>query len=153
MPELPELVYDSLRQGKYLQIVLIRLPASFSQIMYVRDNRLFSRNWRYVSIKWHILVGQRPEWGLMPGWLMAGGLIAWFSVGAKHADFFIAQGGPCNVYAALFNHHLPQRNMYGWYQYWQLLIIAVIVVLLFGTKKLGPSVPILVRRSKALKKQ
>ena len=28
----------------------------------------------------------------------------------------------------------------------------VIVVLLFGTKKLGPSVPILVRRSKALKK-
>lgn len=37
---------------------------------------------------------------------------------------------------------------------WQLLIIAVIVVLLFGTKKLGSaSVPILVRRSKALKKQ
>ncbi len=97
MPELPELVYDSLRQGKYLQHVLIRLPASFSQIMYVRDNRVFSRNWRYVSIKWHILVGQPTEWGLMPGWLMAGGLIAWFVVGAKHADFFIAQGGPCNV--------------------------------------------------------
>lgn len=36
---------------------------------------------------------------------------------------------------------------------WQLLIIAVIVVLLFGTKKLGSIVPILVRRSKALKKQ
>ena len=35
---------------------------------------------------------------------------------------------------------------------WQLLIIAVIVVLLFGTKKAtAPSVPILVRRSKALK--
>ena len=37
MPELPELVYDSLRQGS---TVLIRLPASFSQIMYVRDNRV-----------------------------------------------------------------------------------------------------------------
>lgn len=36
---------------------------------------------------------------------------------------------------------------------WQLLIIAVIVVLLFGTKKLGSIGPILVRRSKALKKQ
>lgn len=35
---------------------------------------------------------------------------------------------------------------------WQLLIIAVIVVLLFGTKSSAPSVPILVRRSKALKK-
>lgn len=34
---------------------------------------------------------------------------------------------------------------------WQLLIIAVIVVLLFGTKSSAPSVPILVRRSKALK--
>ncbi len=94
MPELPELVYDSLRQGKIYSIVLIRLPASFSQIMYVRTIALFSRNWRYVSIKWHILVVSRPEWGLMPGWLMAGGLIPGLSVGAKHADFFIAQGGP-----------------------------------------------------------
>ncbi len=153
MPELPELVYDSLRQGKYYSTVLIRLPASFSQITYVREIALFSRNWRYVSIKWHILVVSRPEWGLMPGWLMAGGLIAGLSVGAKHADFFIAQGGPCKYNAALFNHHLPQRNMYGWYRIWQLLIIAVIVVLLFGTKKSAPSVPILVRRSKALKKQ
>ncbi len=36
---------------------------------------------------------------------------------------------------------------------WQLLIIAVIVVLLFGTKKLGSIGSDLVRRSKALKKQ
>lgn len=36
---------------------------------------------------------------------------------------------------------------------WQLLIIAVIVVLLFKTKSSAPSIPILVRRSKALKKQ
>ncbi len=36
---------------------------------------------------------------------------------------------------------------------WQLLIIAVIVVLLFGTKNSAPSVPILARRLKASKKQ
>lgn len=35
---------------------------------------------------------------------------------------------------------------------WQLLIIAVIVVLLLAPKSSAPSVPILVRRSKALKK-
>lgn len=40
MPELPELVYDSLRQASIYSTVLIRLPASFSQIMYVRDNRV-----------------------------------------------------------------------------------------------------------------
>lgn len=34
---------------------------------------------------------------------------------------------------------------------WQLLIVAVIVVLLFGTKNSVPSVPILARLSKALK--
>ena len=49
--------------------------------------------------------------------------------------FSSLKAGRVTYNAALFNHHLPQRNMYGWYQY--LAVIAVIVVLLFGTKKLG----------------
>ncbi len=43
--------------------------------------------------------------------------------------------------------------MYGWYQYLAVIDYAVIVVLLFGTKKLGSIGSDLVRRSKALKKQ
>ncbi len=59
MPELPELVYDSLRQEVFTAQCWRKIAREL-QSNHVRQgqSRYFSRNWRYVSIKWHILVGQ-----------------------------------------------------------------------------------------------
>lgn len=73
----------------------------------------------------------------MPGWLMAGGLIAWFVGWRKHADFSSLKAGRVTYNAALFNHHLPQRNMYGWYQYLAVIDYCRHRCTAFGTKKLG----------------
>lgn len=152
MPELPELVYDSLRQGKYLQHSVDKIAREL-QSNHVRQgqSRYFLGIGATLVLSGTFLLVSRPEWGLMPGWLMAGGLIAWFVGWRKHADFSSLKAGRVTYNAALFNHHLPQRNMYGWYQYLAVIDYCRHRCTAFGTKSSAPSVPILVRRSKALK--
>ncbi|GCZ31531.1 ubiquinone biosynthesis protein UbiB [Escherichia coli] len=79
MPELPELVYDSLRQGKYLQHSVDKIAREL-QSNHVRQgqSRYFLGIGATLVLSGTFLLVSRPEWGLMPGWLMAGGLIAWF---------------------------------------------------------------------------
>lgn len=79
MPELPELVYDSLRQGKYLQHSVDKIAREL-QANHVRQgqSRYFLGIGATLVLSGTFLLVSRPEWGLMPGWLMAGGLIAWF---------------------------------------------------------------------------
>ena len=78
MPELPELVYDSLRQGKYLQHSVDKIAREL-QSNHVRQgqSRYFLGIGATLVLSGTFLLVSRPEWGLMPGWLMAGGLIAW----------------------------------------------------------------------------
>lgn len=119
MPELPELVYDSLRQGKYLQHSVDKIAREL-QSNHVRQgqSRYFLGIGATLVLSGTFLLVSRPEWGLMPGWLMAGGLIAWFVGWRKNTLIFSSlKAGRVTYNAALFNHHLPQRNMYGWYQY------------------------------------
>ena len=79
MPEIPELVYDSLRQGKYLQHSVDKIAREL-QSNHVRQgqSRYFLGIGATLVLSGTFLLVSRPEWGLMPGWLMAGGLIAWF---------------------------------------------------------------------------
>ena len=79
MPELPELVYDSLRQGKYLQHSVDKIAREL-QSNHVRQgqSRYFLGIGATLVLSGTFLLVSRPEWGLMTGWLMAGGLIAWF---------------------------------------------------------------------------
>ena len=78
MPEIPELVYDSLRQGKYLQHSVDKIARE------LHANHVRQGQSRYLLgigatllLSGTFLLVSRPEWGLMPGWLMAGGVIAW----------------------------------------------------------------------------
>ncbi|QMI07009.1 ubiquinone biosynthesis regulatory protein kinase UbiB [Citrobacter sp. RHB25-C09] len=78
MPELPELVYDSLRQGKYLQHSVDKIAREL-QANHVRQGQsryLFGIGATLLLSGTFLLIN-RPEWGFMPGWLMAGGLVAW----------------------------------------------------------------------------
>lgn len=138
MPELPELVYDSLRRGKYLQHSVDKIAREL-QSNHVRQgqSRYFLGIGATLVLSGTFLLVSRPEWGLMPGWLMAGGLIAGLSVGAKHADFSSLKAGRVTYNAALFNHHLPQRNMYGWYQYLAVIDYCRHRCTAFWRKKLG----------------
>ncbi len=79
MPELPELVYDSLRRGKYLQHSVDKIAREL-QSNHVRQgqSRYFLGIGATLVLSGTFLLVSRPEWGLMPGWLMAGGLIARF---------------------------------------------------------------------------
>jgi ubiquinone biosynthesis protein len=79
MPELPELVYDSLRQGKYLQHSVDKIAREL-QSNHVRQgqSRYFLGIGATLVLSGTFLLVSRPEFGLMPAWLMAGGLSAWF---------------------------------------------------------------------------
>ena len=78
MPEIPELVYDSLRQGKYLQHSVDKIARE------LHANHVRQGQSRYLLgigatllLSGTFLLVSRPEWGLMPGWLMARGVLAW----------------------------------------------------------------------------
>ena len=64
MPELPELVYDSLRQGKYLQHMLIKIAREL-QSNHVRQgqSRYFLGIGATLVLSGTFLLVSRPEWG------------------------------------------------------------------------------------------
>ena len=79
MPELPELIYNSLRHGKQLQISVDKIAAEL-QSNHVRQGQsryLFGIG-ATLLLSGTLLLINRPEWGLNPGWLMAAGVMAWF---------------------------------------------------------------------------
>ncbi|KAI3490552.1 hypothetical protein L1887_45387 [Cichorium endivia] len=106
MPEIPELVYDSLRQSKNLQHSMDKIARELqsSRVRQGQSRYLFGIG-ATLLLSGTLLLINRPDWQMMPAWLMAGGGGSLASRLAKNAL--------------------------------SVLIIAVIVVLLFGTKKLG----------------
>jgi ubiquinone biosynthesis protein len=80
MPQLPELVYDSLRQGKQLQQSVDKIA---------RDNqshRARQGQSRYLLgigatliLSGTLLLINKPEWEWLPAGLMAGGVVAWLT--------------------------------------------------------------------------
>ncbi|EBU4980426.1 ubiquinone biosynthesis regulatory protein kinase UbiB, partial [Salmonella enterica subsp. enterica] len=78
MPEIPELVYDSLRQGKYLQHSVDKIAREL-QVNHVRQSqsRYLLGIGATLLLSGSFLLVNRPEWGLMPGWLMVGGVVVW----------------------------------------------------------------------------
>lgn len=78
MPELPELVYDSLRQGKHLQHSIDKIQRDLHQ-HYVRQGQsryLFGIGATLI-LSGTLLLINKPEWEFMPAWLMAGGIVTW----------------------------------------------------------------------------
>lgn len=80
MPELPELVYDSLRQSKQVQASLEKL----SQNLTTHHTRQGQSRYLFgigavLLLSGTVLLVNRPEWGLTPAWLMAGGVVVWFA--------------------------------------------------------------------------
>ncbi|EDU7273253.1 ubiquinone biosynthesis regulatory protein kinase UbiB [Salmonella enterica subsp. enterica] len=78
MPEIPELLYDSLRQGKYLQHSVDKIAREL-QVNHVRQSqsRYLLGIGATLLLSGSFLLVNRPEWGLMPGWLMVGGVVVW----------------------------------------------------------------------------
>lgn len=78
MPELPELVYDSLRQGKYLQHSIDKIQRDLHQ-HHVRQGQsryLFGIGATLI-LSGTLLLINKPEWEFMPAWLMAAGIVVW----------------------------------------------------------------------------
>lgn len=78
MPELPELVYDSLRQGKHLQHSIDKIQRDLHQ-HHVRQGQsryLFGIGATLI-LSGTLLLINKPEWEFMPAWLMAGGIVVW----------------------------------------------------------------------------
>ena len=79
MPELPELVYDSLRQSKNLQLSMDKIAHE------LQSNRVRQGQSRYLFgigatllLSGTLLLINRPDWQMMPAWLMAAGIVVWF---------------------------------------------------------------------------
>jgi len=80
MPEIPELVYDSLRQSKNLQHSVDKIAREL-QTNHVRQGQsryLFGIG-ATLLLSGTLLLINRPEWELMPAWLMAGGVVVWLA--------------------------------------------------------------------------
>lgn len=78
MPELPELVYNSLRQGKQLQVSVDKIQREL-QLHHVRQGQsryLFGIGATLI-LSGTLLLINKPEWDFMPAWLMAGGIVVW----------------------------------------------------------------------------
>lgn len=80
MPQLPELVYDSLRQGKQLQQSVDKIAQD------IQTHRARQGQSRYLLgigatliLSGTLLLINKPEWEWYPAWLMAGGIVAWLS--------------------------------------------------------------------------
>ena len=78
MPEIPELVYDSLRQGKQLQQSVDKIARE------LHEQRVRQGQSRYLFgigatllLSGTLMLVTRPDWGFIPAWVMAGGLVVW----------------------------------------------------------------------------
>ncbi len=69
MPEIPELVYDSLRGANIYNTVLIDCARVTGKPCAPKSVSLFIGNWRNAVAERVILTRQRWEWGLMHSWL------------------------------------------------------------------------------------
>lgn len=80
MPEIPELVYDSLRQSKQMQASLAKISQDMAthHIRQGQSRYLFGIG-AVLLLSGTVLLVYRPEWGLTPAWLMAGGLVVWLA--------------------------------------------------------------------------
>lgn len=78
MPELPELMYDSLRQGKQLQNSVDKITRDLqrNQVRQAQSRYLFGIG-ATLMISGTLLLINKPEWELMPSWIMAGGIVTW----------------------------------------------------------------------------
>ena len=79
MPELPELVYDSLRQSKNLQLSMDKIAHE------LQSNRVRRGQSRYLFgigatllLSGTLLLINRPDWQMMPARLMVAGIVVWF---------------------------------------------------------------------------
>ena len=78
MPEIPELIYNSLRQGKSLQSSIDKIAREL-ETHHVRQGQsryLFGVG-AVLVLSGTLLLINRPEWGFHPVWLMGAGAIAW----------------------------------------------------------------------------
>ncbi len=80
MPQLPELVYDSLRQGKQLQHSVDKIAQD------IQSHRARQGQSRYLLgigatliLSGTLLLINKPEWEWLPAGLMAGGVVAWLT--------------------------------------------------------------------------
>ncbi len=77
MPEIPELVYQTLQQSKQLQTSVDTIVRDF-QVRHVRQGQsryLFGIG-AVLLLSGTLLFIHRPEWGMMPSWLMAAGAVS-----------------------------------------------------------------------------
>ncbi|CBA27115.1 ubiquinone biosynthesis regulatory protein kinase UbiB [Cronobacter turicensis] len=86
IPEIPELVYNSLRQGKQLQQSVDKIAHE------LQEHRVKQGQSRYLfgigatlMLSGTLLFIYRPDWGTSPGWLMAGGILVWL-LGWRRTD-------------------------------------------------------------------
>lgn len=78
IPEFPELVYNSLRQGKQLQHSVDKIQRDL-QLHHVRQGQsryLFGIGATLI-LSGTLLLINKPEWDFMPAWSMAGGIVVW----------------------------------------------------------------------------
>ena len=78
MPEIPELIYNSLRQHKQLQHSVDKIAVEL-QVNHVRQGQsryLFGMGATLI-LSGTLLLINRPDWEMMPAWLIAGGLVIW----------------------------------------------------------------------------
>jgi ubiquinone biosynthesis protein len=78
MPELPELIYNNLRQSKQLQHSVEQI----SRDLHVNHMRQGQSRYLFgigatLILSGTLLLINRPEWQSAPAWLMAGGLVIW----------------------------------------------------------------------------
>ena len=80
MPEIPELVYDSLRQSKNLQHSMDKIARELqsSRVRQGQSRYLFGIG-ATLLLSGTLLLINRPDWQMMPAWLMAGGVVVWLA--------------------------------------------------------------------------
>lgn len=78
MPELPELVYSSLSQSKHLKhsIDKIHQDLKRNQSRQSQSRYLFGVG-ATLLVCGTLLLINKPEWHMMPAWIMAGGAVVW----------------------------------------------------------------------------
>ncbi len=114
MPEIPELVYQSLQQSKQLQTSVDTIVRD----MHVRHVRQGQSRYLFgigavLLLSGTLLFIHRPEWGMMPGWLMAkrcGDLAYWLAENPLI-------GSPLHDAGLFAQNHvggLTKRRLAGW---------------------------------------
>ena len=80
MPEIPELVYDSLRQSKNLQHSMDKIAHELqsSRVRQGQSRYLFGIG-ATLLISGTLLLINRPDWEMMPAWIMAAGVVVWLA--------------------------------------------------------------------------